>query len=809
MLKLSFKGDYESVDLTPQRLRIGRDKENDIVLDDDGISGFHAEFHNEEGNLFLEDLDSTNGTFVNGERIKGRQPIKAWDTVRFESIEAEVVDTEQSRPTVMKKAIGDEGQMDATATWSLIGISEPVPEKVFPLADKIVVGRDPSCEIVIDAETVSSRHAELELSGSTLSLRDLDSSNGTFVNGEKVTEATLKPGDEIKFDIVAMRVQGPEPDIKKTEVRPAVGVAETKVREAVGPAGTQLRSAVSDSEAAEAGVKLVVTEGKVSVTSFPLKGPGMTIGRIDDNDIALDDDTVSSRHAELSFSDGAWTIKDLGSSNGVFINGEKVDSGPLKPGDELGIGMIRLRLESAAGMAATQLVSSQDQATRVVPPSQAEKKGGSGWVFGVLGFVIAGLAVAGFFIYKNMDSRETEAKLQGRTLWEQNLSNGRVGPSTPVLADINGDKFLDVIVADASGFVLALDGQEGKQIFEAEAVDRILAPPVTKDLTGDGVDDLVVASNSGIVAALNAKGKTLWESSGKLNLGKIINRPVFHELNDDGVADIVLPTADKGLVALDGSRGWEIWNTQEMTVGKVITSPVKADVNEDGIMDFVAATDKGHVLAATSQKSKVWQIWETKIPEILYASPLYIKAEGQGLIVLATNGEGVHALNARTGRMTWVADVKKKFFASPVSVHANSDKFPDVALVAFNGDIHVLDGKTGDEIWKNAVGASVQASPALFDVNNDGLLDLIILDTSGNLKIFDMGRGRQILNVAVRDSDGFLASPIMGDVNNDKLLDIVTASQNGKISVYGINRSAPEGKALWPVFLGNDYHGVQ
>ena len=65
-------------------IRIGRKSDNDIVLTNTSVSGMHAEiFVNEEGIVFLTDLGSTNGTFINGNKIEGSVLLKKGDILRF------------------------------------------------------------------------------------------------------------------------------------------------------------------------------------------------------------------------------------------------------------------------------------------------------------------------------------------------------------------------------------------------------------------------------------------------------------------------------------------------------------------------------------------------------------------------------------------------------------------------------------------------------------------------------------------------------------------------------------------------------
>jgi hypothetical protein len=89
------------------------------------------------------------------------------------------------------------------------------------------------------------------------------------------------------------------------------------------------------------GRALLVGEGKRTV----LSGSRVLIGRSRDCDLTLDDPNVSRRHAELRNEDGRWIVTDLGSTNGVKVNGRRVEEAELQAGDELALGLARLRFE--------------------------------------------------------------------------------------------------------------------------------------------------------------------------------------------------------------------------------------------------------------------------------------------------------------------------------------------------------------------------------------------------------------------------------------------------------------------------------
>src|SRR5436305_125978 len=124
--------------------------------------------------------------------------------------------------------------------------------------------------------------------------------------------------------------------------------------------------------------RLVLLSEGLTGRTYELKTDKTTVGRVSDNAFEIPEASVSSHHAELTLRGNDVLVKDLGSTNGTFINGEKIEEAVLKPGQILRFGMIEMRLESgdaaptpqpAAASAASQSAASKKvlEQTRVIP----------------------------------------------------------------------------------------------------------------------------------------------------------------------------------------------------------------------------------------------------------------------------------------------------------------------------------------------------------------------------------------------------------------------------------------------------------
>jgi len=210
---------------------IGRDVAADVVIADSEISSKHVSFAPADGGIAVEDHGSTNGTFVNGQRLTGVQRLQAGDRVQLGSTVLEVRGSAPSGPAPAD--LGGEAAPGVTPVKHIPTL--PVLEFVagqyagteMPVGAPTVVGRDPgAADVVLDEDSdISRRHASFAPTGAGLVVQDLGSTNGTFVNGHRQEFAvTLGTGDQVQVGETVIHVRlGP------TQVQPSLAPAAPAV----------------------------------------------------------------------------------------------------------------------------------------------------------------------------------------------------------------------------------------------------------------------------------------------------------------------------------------------------------------------------------------------------------------------------------------------------------------------------------------------------------------------------------------------------------------------------------------------------
>src|SRR5271167_2408006 len=117
--------------------------------------------------------------------------------------------------------------------------------------------------------------------------------------------------------------------------------------------------------------KLVIQNQGMTGRACELHTDRTTIGRVEDNTFQIADTSISSHHCEVHLRGSDIFIRDLNSTNGTFINGNKIAESLLKPGEVLRLGEVELKLEMEAAAGASPSASSpakkQVDATMLMP----------------------------------------------------------------------------------------------------------------------------------------------------------------------------------------------------------------------------------------------------------------------------------------------------------------------------------------------------------------------------------------------------------------------------------------------------------
>jgi pSer/pThr/pTyr-binding forkhead associated (FHA) protein len=155
-----------------------------------------------DGLLTIEDLRSANGTFVNGERIDAPRTLDVGDVVKMGQTVLHVTDASGAVPEQGRPAPAESGE-------ELVVTAGGAPGRRLTVKDDLVIGRAVSGEGRLDDDRELSRqHARVARDASgQLTIEDLGSANGTFVNGERVRERQLlKAGDSVRVGTTTLQV---------------------------------------------------------------------------------------------------------------------------------------------------------------------------------------------------------------------------------------------------------------------------------------------------------------------------------------------------------------------------------------------------------------------------------------------------------------------------------------------------------------------------------------------------------------------------------------------------------------------------
>jgi pSer/pThr/pTyr-binding forkhead associated (FHA) protein len=199
------------------------------------------------------------------------------------------------------------------------------------------IGRK-GCHVEMAEAELSIRHCSISVHGNDLVLRDAESHMGTFLDGQKITEAVI--GDGVHLLRVGSALISIEPTGEAgRNVEPI-----TLQTGAVTDEGELVRRMQARAEENSGRPVLVCVEGPLTGQEFEIPVTGLVVGR--EGHVRIPDEFLSRRHFEvLPDSDGSIRVRDLGSRNGTFLNTLPATNTKMHAGDEIVAGVNRFRIE--------------------------------------------------------------------------------------------------------------------------------------------------------------------------------------------------------------------------------------------------------------------------------------------------------------------------------------------------------------------------------------------------------------------------------------------------------------------------------
>lgn len=234
MFKLQFKDSpSRSIWLVGEKVTLGSHADNTLVLDGLGIEEFHAELLIEPSRVILR---STPGTcIVNDLPVDDHYELGANDELRIGKERFLIIDPKRQPTAAGLKTVKPGQAAQQPADWVLEPDHPKLKSLDFSIRGRSILGRAKDCELSVPYKLLSREHAEFWVEDGKLHLKDLGSSNGSFVNGERIEQATLADGDKVAFAKLVFAVKGraAKPAVSKAKVDNNLTMDRTMIRPAL------------------------------------------------------------------------------------------------------------------------------------------------------------------------------------------------------------------------------------------------------------------------------------------------------------------------------------------------------------------------------------------------------------------------------------------------------------------------------------------------------------------------------------------------------------------------------------------------
>lgn len=194
LAQLVNENDSSVIDIDRWETSIGKSKSNDIVLPQEDISRFHAVIAKKQKEWVITDTFSKTGVLVNDERIEGQAVIEDGDIITIGTIPLKFLCAEalsdELKTQIRNEAAQMNNQVNRNIAYAVL-VDAKTRRPIYLRKKDVLIGRGDESDIQINLDTVSGRHARIHLTSRGWALSDLNSHNGTKLNGRYITEPQL------------------------------------------------------------------------------------------------------------------------------------------------------------------------------------------------------------------------------------------------------------------------------------------------------------------------------------------------------------------------------------------------------------------------------------------------------------------------------------------------------------------------------------------------------------------------------------------------------------------------------------------
>lgn len=210
-MRLSFaNGEHADFVADSGAISLGNADGNTLVLPGRDVAAWHARLTVDPRGVVLEVLDPTARTHVNARPVREKALLRSGDMLCLGKV---MIALKADRDDLIETTLPAETTTHASSLQPsrviLRGVSGSHFGKTIAVDNRLVIGCDPMCDLVVDEARIAPRHAAIENVGEAIYLRDIASPNGMTVNGVRVRNAIVHPGDQIVFEHNHFIVEAP------------------------------------------------------------------------------------------------------------------------------------------------------------------------------------------------------------------------------------------------------------------------------------------------------------------------------------------------------------------------------------------------------------------------------------------------------------------------------------------------------------------------------------------------------------------------------------------------------------------------